>query len=1149
MDSAPSSDAKLAKIFSNDYVKIALFCFSYYVAGLFGRSMATINEITSPVWPATGLAIAILFLNGLRFWPAIFLGAFLANANSSITWSASLIIAVGNTLEAVIGSVILFFFSQKRYYLETHSRTLGIVLASLIGASISSMVGTLALVLSGASSGEMFDLIWMTWWTGDVLGGVMVLPLIFSFSKNAFSSPETRERPSLWMALALVGGGIFLCWLLFFQMEGAPYLFFIFPYMLWCVAQAGDRGGAIGTVLVSLIGILAVKFGYGVFLHGTTNANLINLQLFLASVGISSLMMTDLKRLSSLKQPALILLFSWIFASLLFLGFFFKNSRDSDDYLKTIVNGVEPLLEAKMKNYFLVLQNGASLFTSSNKVTLDEWHSFLEYNKFKKDFPAIVDVGVAFRVHKGDLSSFIKGLHLKENQTFAYQALPSLSAEEEEANRLRQEAYLVTYTEPFPEGMQPGLDLATERARRLAAELARDIGEPTISGKIKMELQSEDKALMIAYYPFYSKGGPPLSVTERRERILGWIYAPIRTDVFFSSAFSMGNLRELSFKVSEDIDGVESFIISSADYEKFPNKNEIMKKVNFGNHDFTFRFKGTAAFYASRDSFSSRVGATAAIISLLLGTLIVSLQSMRKRAMKFAYQTTEELRASEELWKFALEGAGDAVWDWDISSGKIVFSKRLNTLLGYGENELDENNANWSDRVHPDDLERVKDNLAKHFKGEKNFITECRLLCRNGSYKWVLARGMVVKEGSNEKSQRMVGTISDISSQKEFEHEIQRQRAKAHSIFEGSSDALMLLNTSGEFFDCNSRTLKLFGFENKDEFLSLHPSDISPEFQPDGQDSEAKANEHVQSAFREGANHFEWVHCRKNGKTFPAEVLLTAFLYDGKRVIQACVRDITERKAAEAILISQREKLVASAKMSSLGEMASGIAHEINNPLTIIIGKTTLLKRRLENQEGLFNNNFKYNHSVMEELSNIQITAKRIGAIIRGLRSFSRNAENDQMERVHISDLINETLDFSRERFKFHGIQLKVKMDHGSPMYVNGRAAELLQVLVNLLNNAYDAVEPLKEKWVEIKVIQHNDKCRISITDSGDGIDPEVLDKIMMPFFTTKEVGKGTGLGLSISKGIIENHQGKFYYDMTSPNTSFVIELPIISLA
>lgn len=1131
-------------VLQNYFVRLVLFLIIYLVFARAGLALATINETASPVWPATGISFAILFLFGLKYWPAIALGVLITNLSSSIPMSAIIAIVGGNTIEALIGAVIMLFFSQKKYLSSPHVRTIAIVSASLIASSISAMVGTLALILSGASGGDMFDTIWITWWTGDVLGGMMILPLIFSFTKNIFNDYDLKiEKVNKSMMLAVLVTGSFLCWLLFIRPEGAPYLFFIFPFLLWCAAQTGERGVAVSTIVISAIGITSVKLGYGVFIHGTTNANLVNLQLFLGSVAVCSLMMSDLKRMSSLKQPGMILFFSLLFAGLLFLGFFFKSNKDADDHLKLIVEGVEPMMQARMNMYFAALQSGAGLFAASDNVTREEWRAFLENDSFiKKELQGVASVGVIFRVQKDDLERFVIEKGLTKNGGFSYKVVENISEEQQLQNKQRKEAYLLTFVEPMENGRaRIGLDLATEEQRRYYAELARDTGIPTVTGRVQLAEDIHRTPVMLFFYPFYGKGDLPENVSARRERLIGWIYSPVVIEDFFANIFSEGNFKEMSYNISDEFNGHKNTIAASHDYELLPVANEMTKKIRLGNHDFVFKFKGSAAFYSSQDAFSSWVGAIAALISLLLGTLIASLQAVKRRALSIVSQTTEELRASEELWKFALEGAGDSVWDWDIPTGKAVVTSRFKLLLGYSEYEIKDEYTEWEVRIHPDDFHRVTADIRAHFKGQANFVTECRLRCKNGEYKWVLARGMIVSHYLG-KPRRMVGTIADISTRKEIEHEMERQRAKLNSVFEGSSDALILLSEDG-FFDCNYKTLKMFGLYSKEEFISLMPEDFSPEFQPDGSDSLSKSREHIRRAFENGVNQFEWIHCKKNGKLFPAEIILTAFDYDGKKVLQACLRDITERKQAEAIVISQREKLVASAKMSSLGEMAGGIAHEINNPLTIIIGKTSLLKRRLEFDHNAVDVD-KLTHSISDELTNIQVTAKRIGSIIRGLRSFSRNAENDLMEKVEVSTLINETLEFSRERFKFHSIDLKVNMDKDEHIFVNGRAAQLLQVLVNLLNNAYDAVESLNDRWVELKVQRTDHNCKISITDSGEGIDPVVVEKIMMPFFTTKEVGKGTGLGLSISKGIIEDHKGKLYYDMTNANTCFVIELP-----
>ena len=231
----------------------------------------------------------------------------------------------------------------------------------------------------------------------------------------------------------------------------------------------------------------------------------------------------------------------------------------------------------------------------------------------------------------------------------------------------------------------------------------------------------------------------------------------------------------------------------------------------------------------------------------------------------------------------------------------------------------------------------------------------------------------------------------------------------------------------------------------------------------------------------------------------------------------------------------QRSKLTASAKMSSLGEMAGGIAHEINNPLAIISGKAAIIKRLI--QRGDINQ-----EKLTEDLLKIEQTTARIAKIIKGLRTFSRNADHDPMSMTPVVTIIADTLELCKERFKNHSIDLRVKCD--SDAQIECRPAQIAQVLVNLLGNAYDAVENLEEKWVSLTLEAGSSSVKISVGDSGSGISPAIAEKIMDPFFTTKDVGKGTGLGLSISKGIAENHHGHLTVDASAKNTVFVLELP-----
>ena len=254
---------------------------------------------------------------------------------------------------------------------------------------------------------------------------------------------------------------------------------------------------------------------------------------------------------------------------------------------------------------------------------------------------------------------------------------------------------------------------------------------------------------------------------------------------------------------------------------------------------------------------------------------------------------------------------------------------------------------------------------------------------------------------------------------------------------------------------------------------------------------------------------------------------------------------ITFGQRAEALVMERtkqleqsKAQLINSSKMASLGEMASGMAHEINNPLTIILGKIKIITMMME-ESGL------NSPIINEEMKKMQSTTERIGKIVKGLRSFSRASESDPFELVPVDAIVQETLDLCLEKFKAKGINVKV----GSvpDLMLNCRPSQISQVLLNLLNNAHDALGNSSQNncWIKVEFgIKPGNHMEISVMDSGLGISREISDKIMEPFFTTKGVGKGTGLGLSIAKGIIEDHGGKIWYDQTSSHTRFVIELP-----
>ena len=238
---------------------------------------------------------------------------------------------------------------------------------------------------------------------------------------------------------------------------------------------------------------------------------------------------------------------------------------------------------------------------------------------------------------------------------------------------------------------------------------------------------------------------------------------------------------------------------------------------------------------------------------------------------------------------------------------------------------------------------------------------------------------------------------------------------------------------------------------------------------------------------------------------------------------------------------SQQEVLVQksiaeySAKLAALGEMAGGIAHEINNPLNIILLLIEKQRDLLERTPGNIT-------ELKKDNEKIETTINRISKIISGLRSFARSGQNDPIESSNLQKIIEDTLSLCHERFKNSNIELKVG-PFPPDLTVKTRPVQLSQVLLNLLNNAFEAVEGFEKKWISVAVTDLENKIQIRVIDCGFGIPESIQDRLFVPFFTTKDIGKGTGLGLSISKGLIESHHGKMYYESSSTHTSFVVEL------
>lgn len=258
-------------------------------------------------------------------------------------------------------------------------------------------------------------------------------------------------------------------------------------------------------------------------------------------------------------------------------------------------------------------------------------------------------------------------------------------------------------------------------------------------------------------------------------------------------------------------------------------------------------------------------------------------------------------------------------------------------------------------------------------------------------------------------------------------------------------------------------------------------------------------------------------------------------VFDMNKLVGSCLYfvDITYEIEQLNLIKNQELMLFQSTRLAALGEMAGGIAHEINNPLAIISSSVQTLKKAKDRSE-LSDDFFE------DVINDIEETVIRITNIVSGLRTVSRESDCQNLKSVVLRDIFLDVFGLCSEKFKSHDVNLDIdlSLDEFSQSIIGDRV-QISQVFINLMSNSYDAISNLSEKWIKVNIEVETDIVVIRVIDSGRGIPVNIREKIFDPFYTSKDIGKGTGLGLSISKKIIESNLGDISLELDHQNTSF----------
>lgn len=486
-----------------------------------------------------------------------------------------------------------------------------------------------------------------------------------------------------------------------------------------------------------------------------------------------------------------------------------------------------------------------------------------------------------------------------------------------------------------------------------------------------------------------------------------------------------------------------------------------------------------------------------------------------------------ELKRRGEVLSTIFENSPVGIIQLNSDLKFVMANSAYQELVGYTEAEL--KNLKLLDITHPEDCASTLSAVPQLNSGTPLKFFEKRYIHKSGKVIWARVSSRVIQfEGSNEMN--YFSAVEDVSEARENEQKLNLERdrflraaERFRAIFNSNPNPVLVFSENG-IFDCNPAALTILGARSKDEILYKHPALFSPEIQPDGSSSKAKAIEMDELARAQGVHRFEWTHRRLDGSDFIVEVTMAPIGGMDSKSMLVLWNDLTEKKQKDW-------QLMQKSKLASLGEMSAGVAHEINNPLAIISGTIKILPKIAGDPEKF--------HT---KIASIEKSIERISKIVLGLKKFSRTSEKKQSVPCQLSKIISEVVDLTQTKTRLSFVELSVECK--TDALILGNEIEIEQILINLIHNAVEAIDGLKQKWIRIRLYEEGQEIVLQLRDSGPGIPESVRTKLFEPFFTTKPIGKGTGLGLAIVKGILDEHQATIEILSKEPNTCFEIRFP-----
>ena len=506
------------------------------------------------------------------------------------------------------------------------------------------------------------------------------------------------------------------------------------------------------------------------------------------------------------------------------------------------------------------------------------------------------------------------------------------------------------------------------------------------------------------------------------------------------------------------------------------------------------------------------------------------LYQQAQREIEERKRSEEALRKSEGHLATAQQIAHVGSWDWDLITGEVIWSDETYRILGYEPQEIEASFETLKLLTHSDDWGRVDATVQKAFAGGGSFEVEYRIIRPDQTIRNINGIGKTTFDRKGN-AIHSFGTFQDITDRKRAEEALRESEEKHRVLFEHAPDLIIVMDAeSRNILDVNAVACELLGY-TREELLKMPIDDVYAPFAP------GQLDQIIRQLEETGGTVFEHEYRRKDGSVFSVDISSRTIELSGRTLYQGYIRDLTERKRLEA-------QFQLAQKMEAVGTLAGGIAHNFNNLLQMIMSNISVLLM----ETGPSHSQHKILSAIKNRVNSGAELTKQLLGFARGGK-YQSKLTNVNTLLVSATNLIDRTHKEIAVFQEFEPALWNTMVDEG----------QIEQVLLNLFVNSQQAMPhggkmivqsenvTLEESFSKLHDVAQGKYIRLTVTDTGIGMDQKTLGKIFEPFFTTKEVGQGTGLGLASAYGIIKNHDGIITVDSeVGKGTTFNIYLPAI---